>query len=180
MKNVSIPLTAALLLLLTFSCRKTDVKSSSLDNHPNIIAKHTDGVNESGWQAASEWAGVEQPQYSIFYSNIKVSAISADASEKGMVRIFKINDSGKSSESTALPFEETIGSAKYYWYYQVTEGNIMLSVDVYGSKTNPAEKSLFKYVILSNEVVDGFEKKGTSKSDLMSMSYQGITEATNN
>ena len=180
MKNVRIPLTAALLLMLTFGCRKKDVLSSSLENNSNAIAKHTDGVNESDWQAGNEWAGVEQPQYSIYYTSIQAAAITSDAAEKGMVRVFKINDSGKSSETTALPFEETKGSEKYYWYYQVTEGNIMISVDVYGSKTNPAEKSLFKYVILSNEVVDGFEKKGTSKSDLMSMSYQGITDATKN
>jgi len=180
MKNVRIPLVTTLFLLLIISCRKTDVKPSSLENNSNVIAKHTDGVSESDWQAGNEWTGVEQPQFSIFYTNIKAASITADAAEKGMIRVFKINNSGTSSESIALPFEETNGAQKNYWYYQVTEGNIMISVDVYGSKTNPAEKSLFKYVILSNEVVDGFEKKGTSKSDLMSMSYQGITDATKN
>jgi hypothetical protein len=179
MKNVRTPMMAVLLMMMIFSCRKKDITSTLSQNNPNAVAKHTDGVNESGWQSTKEWVGVEQPQYSIFFTNIKAAAITAEASEKGMVRVFKINDSG-TSESTTLPFEETIGSAKYYWYYQITEGNIMISVDVYGSKINPAEKSLFKYVILSNDVVDGFEKKGTSKSDLMSMSYQRLTEATKN
>jgi hypothetical protein len=178
MKNLRVSIIAALSLLLIFGCRKKDVKNSSRENNSNVVAKHAAGVNESDWQGGNEWAGVEQPQFSIFYSNIKATEITADAAEKGMIRVFKINDSGKSSESVALPFEETIGSQKNYWYYQVTEGNIMISVDVYGSKTNPAAKSLFKYVILSNDVVDGFEKKGTSKSDLMGMSYDGITEAT--
>ena len=180
MINVRVPLAASLLLLLIFSCRKNDLKNSSLENKSNVIAKHADGVNESDWQKGSEWAGVEQPQYSIYYTNIKADAITADAAEKGMIRVFKIDNSGKSTESVALPFEETKGSQKFYWYYQVTEGNIMISVDIYGSKENPADKSLFKYVVLSNEVVDGFEKKGTSKSDLMRMSYDGITEATKN
>ena len=179
MKNVRIPLAASLSFLLITGCRKADVKSS-LVNNSNVIAKHTDGVNESDWKAGNEWAGVEQPQYSIFYTNIKAGAVNAEAAEKGMIRVFKINNSDNVSESVALPFEETNGSQKFYWYYQVTEGNIMISVDVYGSKTNPAEKSLFKYVVLSHEVVDGFEKKGTSKSDLMRMSYDGITEAIKN
>lgn len=174
-----ISLTAALLFLIFSGCKKNEVKSSSHDN-TNVISKPTSGINESEWQPANEWSGVEQPQYSIFYTNIKSKAVTSDAAEKGMIRVFKINSSGNSTESIALPFEETNGAQKLYWYYQVTEGNIMISVDAYGSKTNPAEKTLFKYVILSNDVVDAFEKKGTSKSDLMRMSYDGISEATKN
>ena len=90
-----------------------------------------------------------------------------------MIRIVKANGTGNSVQS--LPFEETVNGTKYYWYYQVTEGNVMIAVDVYGTDSNPAQGSIFKSVVLTKDAVADQETKGNTKAKLMSMPVETIT-----
>jgi hypothetical protein len=147
------------------------------ENTPNAIAAET-GALESGWEAGNTWTAIEQPTHSVYYTKINADAVTADAADNGLIRVFKIAGSGETSSTVSLPFEETKGSQKLYWYYQVTEGTIMIAVDVYGDKTNPAQSSLFKHVVLSKDAVSKFEEKGTTKADLMELSYEKIAEVS--
>lgn len=178
MKNLKTPIAVLFIAIAAVSCRKTqqEVQTVEQEATPNAVAANT-GIAESSWQSPAEWNSVEQPTHTVFYTNIKTSEITADAAEKGMIRVFKVANSGGTSSSVALPFEETNGSQKSYWYYQVTEGNIMIAVDVYGGKANPAQTSLFKHVVLSSDAVSEFESKGTSKADLMELSLDKVTAA---
>lgn len=117
---------------------------------------------------------MEQPSYTVFYTNIKADDVTSDVGDNGLIRVFK---SSNENSPISLPFEETVGTRKLYWYYQVTEGNIMIAVDVYGDRSNPAQPQLFKKVVLDKKAVASFEAKGTSKVDLMNLSYDKLMEA---
>jgi hypothetical protein len=134
-------------------------------------------VHESAWEKTAAWTTVEQPTYSISYSNLKAS-ISAEDAEQGLIRVFKADDAAKASVSHSLPYEDKINGKQVYWYYQVTEGNLMLSVDAYGAKASAVDKSLFKYVVIGKDVIASLEDKGISKASLMDMSYEDLVKIT--
>jgi hypothetical protein len=177
MKKTHAMLAGLMLLLTALSCRK-DLEQNQTEATPTIQPTATvtatatvSGVSESEWQKDLSWTYVERPTRSIFYTNIKAD-ISEETAEKGLVRVFKFSDSGAPQ---SLPFEETVNGQKNYWYYQVTEGNIMISVDVYGSKNNPATSSLFKSVVLSKDAVANFETQGKTRAKLMAMPVEAMT-----
>ena len=176
MKKLQAPIAGFLLLLATAGCRKDiqeNLKSSSTET-VQVSTEGTakqNGITESEWQGSLSWTSVERPTYSIFFTTIK-SDISAETAEAGIVRVFKSSANGKQQ---SLPFEETVNGQKYYWYYQVTEGTVMIAVDAYGSKTNPADASLFKTVVLNKDAVTSLEAKGNSRARLMDMSVESIT-----
>lgn len=178
MKNLQAPIAGILLLLVAAGCRKDlnenmtpEVPESNIEVAAATVG--TNGITESAWEAGSEWTTVEQPSFTVYHTNIKSDAVSADAAEKGMIRVFKTDDNGQSTRS--LPFEETKGSQRLYWYYQVTEGNIMIAVDVYGNKSNPATSSQFKNIVITSDAVTGFEAQGQTKADLMRMSHDNLS-----
>jgi hypothetical protein len=176
MKNLKTPLAVLLIVITAASCRKTEnefQQPQATVEQTASVATLPEGIIQSDWQSATAWNKVEQPTYSIYTSNIK-GDISAENAEQGMVRVFK--STGKNAVPVALPFEETVDGQKQYWYYQVTEGNVMVAVDAYGSKAvNPADQTQFKLVILNKDVLSSFEEKGTSRADIMNMSYDSFT-----
>ena len=171
MKSLKTPLLGLLLLLAILGCQK-DLQQNQLppeNGQPKVSAVSKNAnVTESEWKANLNWSSVELPSHSVFYTNVKTD-ISAETADQGLVRIFK--SSGSNAQS--LPFEENVNGRKYYWYYQVTEGNVLISVDVYGSKENPG--GIFKSVVLNKEAVSGFEAKGYSKTELMKMPLETLT-----
>ena len=174
MKKLQAPVAGILLLLAVSSCRK-DLNETQAPEFQETasVALNSEKANlaETGWQTSTDWTAVEQPTYSVYYTNIKSGSVTADAAEKGLIRVFKADDQGN---SISLPFEETAGSQKLYWYYQVTEGNIMIAVDVYGDKSNPTTSAKFKNIVLTPETINSFESKGHNKADLMTMSYDQL------
>lgn len=176
MKKLQAPIAGLFILSTVLGCKK-DLQQEmqpepSQNNQPVAAAAvNPGGIAQSGWQGSLAWSSVELPSHSVFYTNIKTD-ISAETAEQGLVRVFKATASGTPQ---SLPFEETVNGHKYYWYYQVTEGNLMISVDVYGSQQNPAEGSLFQSVVLSKTALAGFEAKGSSRSKLMNMPFEAIT-----
>lgn len=176
MKKLQAPFAGLLILLTVLSCRKdlqqtTQSTTPDVSQQTSVAAVATSGIVESGWQKNLTWTSVERPTHSIFYTNIKTD-ISAETAEKGLVRVFKSSDA---VASQSLPFEETVNGHKYYWYYQVTEGNVMVSVDVYGSTENPGVASLFKSVVLTKDAVANFETHGDNRTKLMQMSAEAMT-----
>ncbi len=177
MKKTQAPFLALFILLFAAGCRKemSDINTQETPESDVIsVQSKTTGIAESGWTENSDWNMVEQPSHNVYFTNIATDAITAAAADKGMVRVFK---AGANGESVSLPFEETKGSQKLYWYYQVTEGNIMIAVDVYGSKSNPATSSQFKHIVMNQEAVSTFESNGTSRSDLMELSADELVQA---
>lgn len=180
MKKLQAPITFLLMILLAASCKKNidervpqanEAKIEHLTTNAETPAvSQKQSTIESNWEAAQKWTSVEQPNFTVYYFNAKAN-ISEETSSQGLIKVFKTSDTGTLT-ARALPFEETVNGNKYYWYYQVTEGNIMIMIDAYGSKTNPAEKSLFKYMVLDKNTLTNLEAKGISKADLMTMSLE--------
>jgi hypothetical protein len=174
MKKLQAPFFGVLLLVTAVSCRKDKISDTPSSDLSEMSSLSVSEKIETGWQSQQNWTKVEQPSYTVFYTNLKTDAVSADAAENGLVRVFK---SGNNNTPISLPFEETVGSQKLYWYYQVTEGNIMIAVDVYGDRANPAQLQLFRHVVLDKQAIASFEAKGTSKVELMNLSYDKLVEA---
>jgi len=179
MKKIHAPIAAIAIFLTIASCKKdlqeNPIKESAIETTAVAVENNkvaAQGISESEWISNTSWTSVQRPSHSVFFTNIK-SDISVETAEQGLIRIVKANGTGNSVKS--LPFEETINGTRYYWYYQVTEGNVMIAVDVYGSNTNPAEGSLFKSVVLTKEAVADQETKGNTKDKLMSMPVETIT-----
>ncbi len=179
MKNLKTPIAVMLVFSAVLACNKMDLQEETQNEiNANASAKtQVQGVSESEWKSTSEWNAVDQSGRAAFFTTISAPEITADAAEKGLVRVFKLNGTDQST-LVSLPIEETSGANKNYWYYTVTDGQIMISVDVYGSTENPAAKSLFKYVVLNSEAVAEVEKKGTSKVDLMELPYEKMKLST--
>ena len=166
-------ITGVLLLCAIVSCRKNQLEEiSAKDDTEKIVAQQTQ-IRESDWTSPTQWNTAERPTHTVYYTEIKADNISEN--ENSLVRIYLKDNSGKLT-SHVLPFEENVGSQKMYWYYEVNEGNIMVSVDVYGSKTNPLTNSSIKYVVLNNAALGDMERKGISKKDIMQMSYEDLNK----
>ena len=176
MKNLNIALAGLLVLMIAVGCKKNDSQPQQSETASTTEAtSQIASTTESEWNLLMDWNSLKHADSTVYSSNIKIESLNADAVQNGLVRIFKIANPGGVT-STALPFEEKNGAVNQFWYYEVTEGNIMILIDVSGGNTNPAEKSLFKYVILSGNAVKEIEKKGSSKADLMSVSYDKLKE----
>lgn len=163
-----VKLTGVLLLCLTAGCQK---------NKADLVQQSTSPLPaqsvEAGWTAPQQWHSAERPTYSLFYTSIKADDIKTTHAGQPFVLVFKKDNSNASS--VALPYKEINGAQKFYWYYDVVDGNIMVYVDVYGTKANPLTNNLFKYVVLENGTVQDMEQKGIRKKDLMQMSYKDFS-----
>ena len=177
MKKLQAPFAGLLILLTFFSCRKdlqhdSQVEPLSLEMPSSSINSTDSNITESGWQGNLNWTEVSLPSRSVFHTSL-ITEISSETAEKGLVRIFKTTDGGNTLQS--LPFEETVNGEKHYWYYQVNEGNVMISVDVYGTQTKPANTNLFKSIVLNKSALEDFKSSGKNASKLMTMSLNELT-----
>jgi hypothetical protein len=176
MKNHYIAFAGLVVLIIAVGCKKNDAQLSQSEIVSNsVTTPQVSATTESGWNPSTDWISSKHADSTVYSTNIQTAAVTADAIQNGLVRIFKMNNNSE-APSTKLPFEEKAGAISQFWYYQVSEGNIMILIDVSGSNTNPAEKSLFKYVVLSGNAVKEIGKKGTSRGDLMSLSYDKLKE----
>jgi hypothetical protein len=176
-KKLQAPFAGLLILLTFFGCRKdlqhdNQVESQSLELPSSTINATDSNITESGWQGDLNWTEVSLPSRSVFHTNL-ISEISSETAEKGLVRIFKTTDGGNTLQS--LPFEETVNGEKHYWYYQVNEGNVMISVDVYGTQTKPSNSNMFKAIVLNKSALEKFNASGKNASKLMTMSLNELT-----
>src|SRR4029079_8104433 len=119
-----VKITGVLLLYVIASCRKNQLEEiSAKDNDETIVAQQTQ-ISESAWTAPTQWNTAERPTHTVYYTNITADNITDENADNSLVRIYLKDNSGKMS-SRVLPFEENIGSQKFYWYYEVTAGNNM-------------------------------------------------------
>ena len=176
MKNLNIAFAGLVVLIIALGCKKNDAQLPQSEIVSNTATtSQLPAITESGWNTSTDWNSSKHADSTVYYTNIKTEAVTADVIQNGLVRIFKMNNNSETT-STKLPFEEKTGAISQFWYYQVSEGNIMILIDVSGGNTNPAEKSLFNYVVLSGNAVKEIEKKGTTRGDLTSVSYDKLKE----
>jgi hypothetical protein len=178
MKILQLTFTASVLLLCATSCKKTDfqdelpqeaqITSAALADSTSSSSASIDISKETGWYSATTWEVEKQEDFSIFYINVPDAAITSEVVDNGLVLLFKNDRSSLSS----LPVEENSKSESRYWYHQVTEGNIMISVDSYGAALSPDASSNFKYFILTPEKLQELEAQGQTVESLMNLSYQ--------
>jgi hypothetical protein len=169
MKHLKTPFIGLAILCTILSCQKDVQQQNSPEDNPSVAIEKT--IIESDWSKNLSWSKVELPSHTVFYTNIKTS-ISAETESQGLVRVFK---SSHSSATQSLPLEEVVNGKNFYWYYQATEGNLMISVDVYGSAENPATTAAFKSVVLTRGAVTNFETKGNTRTSIMTMPLEELT-----
>ena len=179
MKILKLTFTACILLVVAIGCKKTDFADELPQDPQAASAVFADSLalsstgpidisKEKGWISSAAWEVEKQEDFSIYYINVEDVAITPDVVDNGLVLLFK-NDNASLS---ALPVEEDAKTSSRYWYHQVTEGNIMISVDSYGAAVAPDASSNFKYFILSPEKLKELEGKGQSIDFLMNLTYQ--------
>ena len=171
-------ITGVLLLCTIVSCKKDQLESASQkESQLNSLSTEQIKNSETEWSAPVQIEKAERSNHTVFYTNIKAPDITAESADE-FVRIFKKDNSGRIS-SHALPVEETNGSQKTYWYYEISEGNIMISADVYGDRINPFTNSSFKYIVIDDSDVQNIQSKGINKKDLKKLSYDDLNKLNN-
>lgn len=144
---------------LTFTaCKKTDAAYE-----PSAAPQAEATTTATAWKAAGEWKTSQQEQFKIQYAILEDKAITADVAAKGLVLVYAKDASGVQS----LPYQSS--QSDVFWYYQVAEGSVLVSCDVYGSAKASAPE--FTYFIFSEEKIADLEKSGKSKGDLMNLSF---------
>jgi hypothetical protein len=178
MKNTRM-LWAAAFMFVTISCRKNlnETPTSNLHQHiqtanpENLNLLNAKGIIASGWQSSNDWTKVDLPAHSVYYTHLKTAFVNNHSSQQ-VIRVFK-NISGKNIPES-LPFEETIDATRYYWYYTITKGSVMIAVDVYGSSTNPGVDNHFKIIVFSPESLTRLQPGELVKTSLSKLSYEKI------
>ena len=178
MKNVQFPILALSAILLISSCKKDDFQEESATNDANIEAI-TNAADTVGWKSTAKWETADQETFSVHYITIEDAGITADVADDGLVLLYKKNDKAINS----LPFEENLAKSEAtesgdeentnanYWYHQVTEGNLLISCDVYANSKAPETANRFKYFIITPEKLQSLTADGHTTEELMGLSY---------
>lgn len=159
----------ALGAMLTFTaCKKTD---AAYEASAAPQAETTATTTATAWKAAGEWKTSQQEQFRIQYAILEDKAITAEVAAKGLVLVYAKDASGIQS----LPYQSS--QSDVFWYYQVAEGSVLVSCDVYGSAKASAPE--FTYFIFSEEKMNELEKSGKSKGELMNLSFEQAAALAN-
>ena len=171
-----VKITGVMLLCAIVSCKKDQLESPSLEE--STLNTHTSSqIQHPDWTVPVQIEKAERSTHTVFYTTLKAPDIHSSISD-GSIRIYKKDHKGNIS-SRSLPFEETIGSQKTYWYYEVSDGNIMVSADVYGDRMNPFTNSSFKYIVIDDSEMQQMQIKGINKKDLKMLSYEDLAKLNN-
>jgi hypothetical protein len=155
------------LALMLTACKKSDVLSPAAATE--TVAPATNATSD--WKTISSWTAETKDKFSIYSGKSENSAVTPAVAANGLVLVYK-----KSGNSImALPGEEKNGNSSYFWYYQVSEGNIEILADGYGAAKTPGNEQNFAYFILSADQLSALETKGHSKAELMTLSYESVS-----
>lgn len=158
-KHKSSILGIAVLFLLA-SCKKVDVQHEALP-----AVEETSKVSVNQWKNLS-WNASKQEQFTVHYGKISDNTLSSAVAEDGLVLVYKKTG----TTVTALPAEDK--ATGNFWYYQVSENTIMVNCDAYGANQAIDKNQSFNYFILSSEKIKELEAAGTSKADLLQLTYE--------
>jgi hypothetical protein len=158
-KHQSSILGTALLFLLA-SCSKMDVQKQEELPEATVEAP----VSTGAWKALSLNSS-KQEGFTVHTAQISDLGLSASVAEEGLVLVFRKNGNA----TITLPSEDAAGN---FWYYQVSENSIQINCDAYGANQEVERNQNFNYFILSSEKIKSLEEKGTSKADLLQLTYE--------
>ncbi|MBO9681676.1 MAG: hypothetical protein J7502_03200 [Flavisolibacter sp.] len=165
-------ITGVLLLCLTVSCHKDQIKvDAGQENNTATIASLKNGIIESDWIASSTSEVASQPSHSVYHIEINAGNFTHPGNT---VLVFRKDKA--THHSVAIPYEETRGNQKIYWYYEVVGDEIMISADVYGGGADPFTTSAFKYLVVSNAAMQDMKRRGINRTQLMTISYENFME----
>lgn len=150
-------------VLFATSCRKNDVQAPA-----ETKTTETAAVQASEWKTASKWSSESEGQYTVYSTAVTDANLTSAIAGKGLVLVYRKTG----NDVAALPLEEKANGGSYFWYYQVSEGNVTLLADAYGSVAAPGAAQSFKYFIVSAEKLSELEGKGYSRAELMRLSYE--------
>jgi hypothetical protein len=141
------------------ACKKTDAAYEATQSHE---AKAPEAAAAS-FKPVADWKSSQQDKFRIQYGSVQDSAITADIVSNGLVLVYAKD--GNNIQS--LPFQSQ--QSDVFWYYQIAEGSVLVSCDVYGSAQASAPD--VRYFIFSKQKLSELEKNGRSKADLVNLSY---------
>ncbi|MFL5787159.1 MAG: hypothetical protein ACJ748_03830 [Flavisolibacter sp.] len=178
MKNLRVPLFGVAIVLFLFSCKKNDMQApvtqSTTTNTAKINVDSTQSLkSSSAWTALSNWQVANQQSFNLYYKSIPEAKITSAVASNGLVLVYK-----KSANNTIvrLPFEEKTGSQlSNYWYYQVSNGKVLISRDSYNNAQASSQDN-FQYVIFTPDQLAKLEAKGYDRNKLMGISYEEVVK----
>lgn len=155
-------LTAALSIT---ACKKNDLLQSTQQKAATATL-----INNTQWKSVSAWSGEKEENTTVYSGSLSDTSINAGIASKGLVLVYK-----KSGNTiTALPAEVKTDKGSYFWYYQVSQGNITLVADAEGTATTPKEEG-FTYFAISADKLKTLETQGYTKANLMTLTYENAS-----
>ena len=166
MKSLKPSIFGMFLLISVVGCKKNDFKDELVNE--NLLTTATQAKDAAGWASLNKWEFASQEDFSVFYTTIQDAQLTAEVADNGLVLVFKKDGTSVS----ALPVEEKTKSESHYWYHQITEGKILISVDTYGTSIAPDAAKAFKYFIITPEKLAQLTTTGHSLDQLMNLNHQ--------
>lgn len=166
MKNRYLALVGIGLALFAVACKKMDVRKEITTSNETVTS------NASEWKAANNWQAVQSNQSTTYQNRINDPALTSSVISNGLVLAYANN--GRTVEQ--LPFQQSDGGNTYYWYYQVSEGVLTISVQSKNTSKTSFDSNI-AYIILTPEKIKELESKGISKGKLIEMNYTEAKQA---
>jgi hypothetical protein len=164
MKKHTLSISALALVLVFASCRKSDLPHNPLAQDKAKVAAATAAAPVSDWKSVGNWTSTRQEKSTSFSAQIKDNALTTANVSTGLVLVYKKEGDAVRS----LPYRDKVTGQ--YWYYQASENDITINVDAAGTgKIN--NLATFRYFILSEEKIKELEAQGTTKFEIMKMSF---------
>jgi hypothetical protein len=148
------------------SCRKTDAAYETTQEN----AAHATETTSASWTPVGDWKSSQQEQFKVQFGTIQDPAITADVVNKGLVLVY----AKEGANIQSLPYQSEQSNS--FWYYQIAEGSLLVSADVYGTSNAAAPE--IRYFIFTEQQLNELEKSGTSKAEIMSLSYEQASAAS--
>lgn len=161
---------AFIIVCLSIGCTKDQIKKAPPQTEISSGDSSQAGFKESGWIPVSEWKVAHQPSHSVYYSDIRTARADANA----IVLIYRRDNN--TGTIKPLPYTDDTNPQQIYWYYEVNDGDIMISADVYGQAVNAFTSNSFQCIFLSQSYVQRIEKRGISKTELLTMPYEKFSQ----
>jgi hypothetical protein len=166
MKKHTLSISALALVLVFASCRKMDLPAPKATE--TVKAANAVAAPVSAWKSVDNWTSTKQENSTAFSTRITDNALTSDNVSNGLVLVYK----QEGGVIRSLPYRDK--TTAQYWYYQASENDITINVDAQGS-TNISDKATFRYFIVTEQKIKDLEAQGTSKLELMKMTFEKAT-----
>lgn len=154
-------------LFFAVSCKKIDLQQA-LPAETIPTTTLMDNPAASGmtdWKTINTWSAGD---INTITGEISDMAITKDISENGIILVY----TKEGNAVHQLPYSTQSAGNAYSWYYQVSEGKIIISLEANGDVANLRKQQGFTYLILSANQLEDLESKGLSAAELFQIPYE--------